>query len=543
MKTKKLTKYILIALTTFSLVGCSSDFLNEVNPNKTTEDTYWQNEADALGALATIYSPVRGQMYGYFGAFTGFQNQNVRADDLHPINDDEEMWAITVFLNDANNPHPTDDWGLLYRSINRANNFLANIDRVDMDAERKNQMTGEAYFLRAWNYFMLVINWGDVPLRLVPVSTVDEALAPTTPQAEVWAQIESDLQEAKSRLPVTRPATENGRVLRDAATAYLGRAYVYQKKFAEAKTELLEVKNSGRYGLMENPDDNYTEDFEFNKESIFEINYYRHGTGGVWGNDDSNTPQVNILPNFVGAPFDGHGGWYKLQPSKSIVDEFTKEERPAGSDSRWDKRMYTSFFFKYSDYNDSKPDATWYGNLNIDMDKIWTGTGSKRIGNEPNYSDIDGVPGRFVIKKWTAFWSGNGDTMYTSEHHTHNIRVMRYAEVLLLLAEAAAQTGDEGLANECLTLIRDRAGLAKKTFSGASGIMAEVEHQRLLEFFCEGQRFFDLKRWYTPEEVKNIYVQRGKVGASNFQAKHVYLPIPQSEVNTNTGIEQNPLWK
>lgn len=542
MKTKIFSKFILTALIFCFLTACNSDFLNEVNPNQPTEDTYWNTEADAEAALATIYSPVRGQMYGYFGAFTGFQNQNVRGDDVLPIQDDPTTWATTVFTNDPNNSHLADDWGLLYRSISRSNTFIANIDKVEMDATRKNEMLGEAYFLRAWNYFMLVMNWGDVPLRLTPIQNTDESMSPSAPEADIWAQIESDLKEAKSLLPITRPASQNGRVTKGAAIAYLGKAYVYQEKFSEAKTELEEIMTgSYNYDLVEDYEDNYTESNEFNKESIFEINYAQFGTGGVWGNDGSDTPQVNILGNFVGSPTTG--GWYKIQPSKSIVDEFTIEERPAGSDSRFDKRMYTNFFFKYSDYDDPRPDETWYGEMEISMDDLWEGTAGKRTGNEPNYSSINGVPGRFIIKKFTAFWSGNGDSMYHSEKHTNNIRVFRFAEALLLHAEAAVRIGDLAAAATDLTRIRDRAGLAKKTWNSADELMKEIEHQRLLEFWMEGHRFYDLKRWYNTAEIKSIFLERGKLGANNFQEKHLYYPIPQGEMNSNTEIQQHPLWR
>ncbi len=555
MKTRILGKYILTMLVSISLLACSDSFLDEKNPNKGT--AFWETEADAVAAVATIYSPVRGQMYGYWGAYTGFQDQSVRGDDLHPINDDPQTWQITIFTNTPNTERigveggdSDGDWEALYRSINRSNQLLTNIDKVPMDETKKDQLKGEAYFLRAWNYFMLVINWGGVPIRLLPIETDEEAMAPVSPEADVWAQIESDLKEAKAKLPATRPASENGRVTKDAATAYLGRAYVYQEKYAEAKIELGEIRNSGKYGLMENPDDNYTEENEFNKESIFEINYYPHGTGGTWANDDSNTPQINVLANFVGSPLTG--GWYKLQASKFIVDEFTKEERPEGSDSRWDKRMYTNFFFKYSDYSDAKTDAKWYGTREVTFDQLWESTSAKRIGNDPKYSSIDGVPGRFIIKKWTAFWSGNGDSMDNTQKHTNNVRVMRYAEVLLLLAEAATKTGDNNLANECLKEIRDRAGLAVKSFSGMDELMAEIEHQRLLEFFLEGHRFYDLKRWYNYTQIKDIFEKNGKVGAStkrvdiapvSFQEKHIYFPIPQTEIETNLDAEQHPLWR
>lgn len=537
----------IIFLAIFSaLAGCQADFLNEVNPNRPTEGTYWRNAEDASSALATVYSPVRGQMYGYWGAFTGFQNQNVRGDDVHPIQDDPTTWQTTVFSNDPNNSHLADDWSLLYRSISRANTLLANIGRCEMDSSERDQMIGEALFLRAWNYFMLVINWGGVPLRLTPIDSTVGAMVPASSEAEVWRRIEDDLKEAKAKLPLTRPASQNGRVTRGAAIAYLGRAYVYQKKFAEAKAELALIMTSPyTYDLVPDYEDNFTETNEFNAESIFEFNYAQFGTGGVWGNDGADTPQINILANFVGSP--STGGWYKIQPSKSIVDEFTQEERPAGSDSRWDKRMYTNFFFKYSDYGDTRPDENWYIGYSaagsVSMDDLWTGTAGKRTGNDPGYTPIGGVPGRFIIKKFTAWWSKNGDSMYHSEKHTNNIRVMRFAEVLLLHAEAAAQTDDFGAASADLTRIRTRAGLGAKTWASKEELMAEIEHQRLLELWMEGHRFYDLKRWYATDKIKTIFTARGKLGAAEFQPKHIYFPIPQSEMNTNTGISQSSDWK
>jgi hypothetical protein len=540
MKTKILLT-LIAAVSLLFVVGCGADFLEETNPNQPTEDTYWNTEADAEAALATIYSPVRGQMYGYWGAFTGFQNQNVRGDDLHPIQDDPTTWQTTVFVNDPNNSHLADDWNLLYRSISRSNTFLANIDRVEMDATRRGEFTGEALFLRAWNYFMLVINWGGVPLRLTPIESSEEAMMAAATEDEVWAQIEADLKAAKEILPVHRPASESGRITRGAASAYLGRLYVYRERWADAVRELGELMTAPySYDLVPDYEDNFTSSNEFNQESIFEINYAQHGTGGVWNNDDPTTPQVNILGNFVGSPVSG--GWYKIQPSKSIVDEYTREERPAGSDSRWDKRMYTCFFFKYSDYGDTRPDETWYGDKKLSMDDLWEGTSGKRTGNDPGYSAIDGVPGRFIIKKFTAFWSSIGDTMYHSEKHTNNIRVMRFAEVLLLYAEAAARNGDLSGATSSLNRIRTRAGLSSGSWDSPAAVMAEVEHQRLLEFWMEGHRFYDLKRWYNVAQIKTIFTERGKLGAAAFQEKYLYYPIPQSEINSNTAIKQNPMW-
>ena len=119
---------------------------------------------------------------------------------------------------------------------------------------------------------------------------------------------------------------------------------------------------------------------------------------------------------------------------------------------------------------------------------------------------------------------------------------MRFAEVLLLYAEACAKTNDADGANYALKLIRKRAGLQEKTFT-QDELMTEIEHQCLLEFFGEGHRFYDLKRWYSVSEIQLIFKANGKQGAENFQEKHLYYPIPTSELNNNTAMEQTSLWK
>jgi hypothetical protein len=113
----------------------------------------------------------------------------------------------------------------------------------------------------------------------------------------------------------------------------------------------------------------------------------------------------------------------------------------------------------------------------------------------------------------------------------------------LLHAEACAQNGNTADAASSLKRVRDRAGLANKTWSGKDDLMKEIIKQNELEFFFEGHRFFDLKRWYDYADMKKIFVDNKKQGANNFEPKHYYLPIPQDELNTNTKIEQHPLWR
>lgn len=234
------------------------------------------------------------------------------------------------------------------------------------------------------------------------------------------------------------------------------------------------------------------------------------------------------------------GGWAKLMPSSFAVGQFVKEERPAGSDTKFDKRMYASLFFNPESMNDVVKNEKWYGG-NRSMEDLWDGNSGKMTGGAPTFSQGDGM---FLLKKYTAYFvnATNADNMGHKEGKANNLRAMRFSEVLLMYAEACAMTNDANGANTVLKIIRKRAGLADKTFAQAD-LMAEIEHQCLLEFFGEGHRFDDLKRWYTTQEIKTIFNANEKQGADNFQEKYRYYPIPSGELNNNNAMEQTELWR
>lgn len=531
----------LAAVISLTVSSCNkSEFLNKINPNQPVEQTFWTSEANAVSAIPTIYSPIRGQMYGYFGAYTGWHTMN-RADDVWFILGEEvHNWEPASFTNTPSTAES--DFGRLFSGVNRANVFLKNIGNVKMDANRKNELIGEASFLRGLYYFYLVSNFGDVPLRLVPADDdPDGSMKPSSPEADVWKQVIEDFTTAKNFLPVTRPAAQAGRATKGAAIAYLGKALVYTKDYPKAETELAALLAAPyTYDLVENFDDNFNENTELNKESVFEILYDGKYPGGTWGNDAGSSMGF-VIPNFVGSA--GTGGWFKWLPTASIVRDFIEEERPAGSDTRFDKRMYTSFFWKYSDYETGKPDGAWFGNRNFDL--MWDDAAGKRQRGEPEFPVINGKPGRFLIKKYTNFWKNvpDANSMYDQSNNNNNMRLMRFSEVLLLHAEAAIKNGNLPAAAADLKRIRDRAGLANKTWANADEMMKEVVKQNELEFFFEGHRFFDLKRVYDYPQMKQIFVNNKKQGADNFQPKHYYLPIPTSEINTNKALQQHPLWR
>jgi hypothetical protein len=541
MKTNILKQLSVVAILTISMGGCKKDFLDHINPNQAVEQTFWTSEANAQSAMATVYSPIRGQMYGYFGGYTGWHTMN-RADDVWFILGEElQNWEPATYSNTANTAGS--DFDQIYQCINRANVVLKNVKNVPMSTDKINSLIAEASFLRGFSYFLLASNFGDVPLRLIPASeSTEEIMKPSSPEEQIWKQVVEDFKVAKEYLPIVRPAAEAGRVTKGAAIAYLGKTYNYMKKYAEAEAELSTImKAPYTYDLVNKFEDNFTENTELNKESVFEIMYNGSFGQGSWGSEEATSTQGFVIPNFVGPQ--GTGGWFKWMPTASVVNDFMAEQRPVGSDTKFDKRMYTSFFWKYSDFENTVADGAWFGNQSFDQ--IWEASATKRLRGEPDFSTVNGKKGRFLIKKFTNFYKNVADanSMYDQQNQNNNLRVMRFAEVLLLHAEAAIKTGKLSDAANDLTRIRDRAGLAAKTWSGADDLWKEVIHQNELEFFFEGHRFFDLKRFYTYDQMKQILVQNKKQGASNFLPKHFYLPIPQTELNTNTAIQQHPLWR
>lgn len=547
MNTQWIYKVLLVVCLPILLFACNeSDFLDLTNPNNPTGKEFWTNKRDVDAAVATAYQPLAYQMNGWFGATTGWLDQQSRGDDIFTVlNEEVPSWEVATFTNDPGNSKNT--YGYLYVGIQRANVILANIDNVpasEISDTERSASKGEAYFLRAYQYFLLVHNFKEVPLRTIP--SKEELMKEAASEEAVWKQVKDDLKAAiDSELPITRLAIEKGRVEKGAAIALLAKVHATLHEYKEAK-ELLEqlMKAPYSYQLMANYEDNFIPTTEYNKESIFEISYansdYTWNNGRLAGIGNS-------LPQWLGSP--KSGGWMKLAPSAFIVEEFIKEKKTSGTENnyngrKFDERMYASLFFDTKAYGDANDEsANWYDG-NYTMDDLWESANtSKLAAGAPELPQVNGKPGKFLLKKYTAHWldNPNADNMQLRESKGNNVRAFRYAEVLMLHAEACYKTGDEARANSSLNMIRERAGLPNKTFSG-DALWNEIVRQNLLEFFNEGHRFEDLKRWYTYDEIKEIFIKNKKQGAENFQPKHFYYPIPLSELRDNIKMKQNSAW-
>lgn len=301
------------------------------------------------------------------------------------------------------------------------------------------------------------------------------------------------------------------------------------------------------YDLVEDPLENFHKDNKFNKESVYEIDYVNElGGTGTWGGDDANASMGMNLPTYLGP--EGTGAWFKMAPASEALREFIKEPRPEGSDSKFDKRMYATFYFNQNEVGDNKPYDNPYDKT---FAELWETPSKGKLNRDPEHSYMtnpkadNGVQFLALGKKYTNFFGGDNDAMYTPSNRSNSLRVFRFAEVLLLHAEACALTNDLAGANADLQRIRNRAGLAPKDFSAMSqdAVMKEIEHQNFLEFCMEGHRFYQLKRYYTAAEIKQHFIDCGKVGGENFAEKYFYYPISEGERNNNPKIEQNPLWK
>jgi len=347
----------------------------------------------------------------------------------------------------------------------------------------KNQYLGEAKFLRALNYFDLVNLFGAVPLVTQPLPNTDAALLARTPVADVYKVIIADLLAAEAGLPVSYSGNNLGRVTKGAAQALLGKIYLYNKDYANAEKYFLLVINSGRYGLMDNFQEVWHRSFENNKESIFEVQFADIGGSGTNGRNGSYLPAVN------GATGSGLA-------TKRAFDAFDPTDPRRGMS-----------IFKAGDSfapNVSTALATF--------SPVWSATG-------------------YAVKK------GMWPIMYVNSNGI-NYPIIRYADVLLMYAEAANELNKLTEARAAVNQVRARPSVNMPALTDANTgskatMFNAINKERQVELMFEFIRFNDLRRW-------GLAVQ--ELGPIGYTAKHALFPIPQLELDINPKLTQNPSW-
>lgn len=523
MAIKKITmKRLLYILLPGSLLifSCKKD-LTIPDPNNLTSASFWKTASDAQQGVNAIYSTYHREglsRWMYFmtmirsdeGYSTSPNPAIVNNYDAFNITDYNDYLITSVYQDD-------------YIGINRANQVLDNVPNINMDATLKQQLLGEAKFFRGFFYYNLATIYGNVAVQLHTSLPTD--FPATSPQDSVFAQAERDLADAAAALPPSRDAATLGRATKGAAYALLGKAFMQQHKYAQAQAALQWLtEGDGRalYSLVTSYRDNFIETAENNGESVFE---WQNAVNPNDSHDDDTqlTDQdklnygTSIPPFFAPSPI----GFTDGQARRWPVWEFLKEKTSGG---QRDPRLAATFLY---DSTDERGPA-----FTLAYGKTWNSLG---LSTDPNasHNSIHEVCFRKQLDDATM----NAEVF----HSGNNYRYIRYADVLLLYAEALNAQGQTAAAYPFVDQVRVRAGLPPLS-TVAPGLsqqtfLDQLKHERITELTGEGHRWEDLARW---GDLGTGLAARD-AGFANFKkGKDEFLPIPQYDLDVNPKLKQNP---
>jgi starch-binding outer membrane protein, SusD/RagB family len=499
------TLFLFILLSGFS-VGCNK-FLDQEVPSRLTEETFYKTDQDALQAMAATYDLMTAH---YNSSWTSmYMVKTLLSDESNASGsgpgDQEGYQRIDDFTHDAANDKVLGAWRLAYGTIYRANKV---INLVQPETNLRKRLIAEAKVIRAYHYLDLVSYWGDVPLITADVPPSQYQAVGRAAKTAVYAQIEKDLTEAIVDLPLRTAYTgaDRFRVSKGTAQSLLGKTYLYQEKWAAAATEFENVITSNQYALEPSIGKTFSTAGEFGVESIFEINYSNNHNYN-WGNFPWDwQPESNIHIQLMGPRSD----YYTKAPSDSLL---------GGWGFNTPKQKLYNAYVAAGDVNRRKASVMSEAEL-VAMGGAWSA---------PNAYDYEGYfqrkYGTFLTQ--TSTTGGNvGELNYGT-----NWRLIRYADVLLMAAEANLRAGNEPKALNYLNQVRQRpsTGLPALSVSGTA-LFDAIVRERQLELAFEGFRFIDLVRWGLAAQ---------ELGALGFTApKHTLLPIPAQDVRT-AGLPQN----
>ncbi|GAB3640928.1 RagB/SusD family nutrient uptake outer membrane protein [Spirosoma arcticum] len=495
-------KIIAIGISVVGLLqsSCREDFLDQTDPTRIGTGVFYKNEAQLKQALNGAYGQLQGIANTAY-LFGEFPTDNTTLD-FNPLDrGGASGWEAFEFSTvNSGNGEIANLWNQYYSALYNVNFTLQRLPEATVaDAPRK-EIEGQLKFLRGYLYFNLTQYFGDVVLVTTTLASPNDAFdLVRSPQADVYAQIEKDLKDASTLLPAKYTATADiGRATQGAALSLLGKVYLTKKQYAEATTTLKQVTTLG-YTLNANYADNFSTARKNGPESIFEVQYQGDNDLGEWSNF-----------TYVFAP----------RQSSNAVTGFSTVV-PGG------RNIPTNDLIAAYEPGDKRKAAS--------LKTEYTLAGK-----------VVPVP---YITKFNNPHSIAGRT-------NDNWPVLRYADVLLMLAEAineASGPTDEALGY--LNQIRTRAGLAALTGLTKDTFRTAVLNERRLELAFENHRWFDLKRTKTPAELAafmNAYgakekanptVVRGGVAYNALDYVYTdfeyYLPIPAPQILINSKLTQN----
>lgn len=507
------------------ILSCTKNFLNPVPNTQLSDATFWKTITDANMALT--------------GCYRGWENgMNIVMGDA--MTDNDYSWlAVTGYQQVGNgtvNPQGvllgTGAQAFSYTQIRKYNNFLEHVDKMDIDSSIKNELEAEVRFLRAYDYFLKIEYFGDMPLITQTVTTNSKPQRTTV--ADIQSFILSELDQISKLLPVENEIKSKGHITAGAALALKARLELFMGKYTEAMTDSKAVIDMGVYELFPNYQGLfYRQNSGVNKESIAQIQYIQ--------NDYFTSIPWQRLPGWK-------GGYAENAVSRSIVDAYeTTNGLPISQDPSYDSLNPFANRDPRLEMSIAHPGSYWFGRYYDGLDPLING-----VSNSEYYL-ASGSKSAQMSKKYL-------DTLILSQDRQNfdaPIMVIRLAEMYLTYAEAAEESGQNiDLGLEYINKLRTRAGLIV-----ATALTRDlVRRERRVELAFEGLRYFDIKRWdigpsvmngpYYGSRLGSVNTQTGEVSWGNgyivvenrtfYPERKYLLPIPQSELDVNPNMTQNP---
>ncbi|MDJ1494951.1 RagB/SusD family nutrient uptake outer membrane protein [Cytophagaceae bacterium DM2B3-1] len=484
-------KIFVSALLLSGMFGCNS-ILDKEPLTSITASNYYKTGDDAESAITGAYDAFQGDTYygSTMNIIGEMPSDNCTSNNGDVVYLDRITWNATSGIVGR-------IYQMAFQGINRANSILKYVPGIAMDKTRQEQILGEAYFIRALNYFNLVKLYGGVPLRTEPVESGESPSLAASTAEQIYAQIEADLTKAEEMAATQQGGNNNdprnrGRAIKTTVNALQARVYLTERKWAQAVEAANKVITSGKYGNTLTPNFNDLWPANNKTESIFEIEYAGTEDGGF------TLPDLTLpLPPAT----------YSFPKYNIPTNEFVQY-----ADTAKDNR------FKY---NGVVSGGKSYGSM------VYGGAGT---GNDNGW----------FVYKWrnTNFFNSSD-----------NYPVLRLAEMYLIYAEAMNEQGGPSQdALDKLNAVCTRAGLTALTLTDLATKQAfrdEVDRQRRLELAFEGERWFDLLRYAAhtkadpsaEHQVTALDIIKAVRGTED--EHYLLFPIPQYELNNNPSIKQN----
>lgn len=473
---KHFLKISLLLTLVMAASNCQKDWLDTFPPDGPTPSNYYRNETEVIAGANACYDVLSAQFDKLYGLGLDAIGNYCGDECVGGRTAPRDFSPFERFTMTGSEVTLQQIWRECYTGIYRCNLLLEKSADAPMDPTLKARVRAEVTFLRGLFHFELMKCFGGVPV-VNKILSPEEARLPRNSRAETVAQIESDFKAAAADLPLKSQyaAADMGRATKGAAQAFLMKLYVFEKRWSEALAIGQAVFASNEYALFDDFNSNFSIAKENGSESIFEIQC-KTGTGTGEGNAHYDLESFELTPNPRGY----------TQPLAELRNSY--QNNAAGAkDPRRDFSIKVNIIsstllasYKYNRPQTPQPTIQYDGDLNF--------------------------------------------------------KLMRYADFLLLLAEAANETGDQAAAQTYINKVRQRPSVNMPALTGLdqAALRTAIQQERRWELAFEGHRYFDLVRWGIAGTVIR------KQGRAFVDGKHELMPIPTNEITLNPTLEQNP---